>query len=77
MKLAAEDICAFDECSILHLCSITIPKNYRIFCSKDIIHFENFKKLDNLIKNIKELNTFPFMFNPCKGLDNNLLTALN
>lgn len=78
MELTKNDICAFDECSVLHLCEIIIPKNYRLFCNdKEKICFEHFNKLNSLIIKINTLGSRPFMFKPYSSLDNNLLTASN
>lgn len=76
MMISKNDTISFDECTILHLCEISIPKAFKIFFGKDKIVHRNFSIL-NQFKNFLDFNgVCKYRFEPL-NLETNIIKAAN
>jgi hypothetical protein len=64
MVLQQENSYAFDDCSILHLCHIAIPKTFKIWFESDKICPRNYKTLKQFIDKLKDLGISKYRFVP-------------
>lgn len=77
MVLSKENIYAFDECSIIHLCEIRIPESHRVFCkNKEILTYRNFSELSKFTNKLKENKISIYKFIP-SSFENNLIKSVN
>jgi len=73
MTLSSDNRYSFDECSILKLCEIKIPKAYQIFFDKTTLTAKNYSKLKTALKKLDNHNIPKFRFVPSENIEYNII----
>ena len=68
---------AFDDSSILKLCTISIPASFQIFFQKKILTARNYPKLKLLIDKLARNGILKFRFVPAENMDDNIIKVAN
>ena len=68
---------AFDDSSILKLCTISISDSFQIFFQKKILTSRNYPKLKLLIDRLAGNGIPKFRFVPDENIDNNIIKVAN
>ena len=68
---------AFDDSSILKLCTISIPASYQIFFKKKILTARNYPKLKLLIDKLANHSLPKFRFVPAENIEDNIIKEVN
>lgn len=72
-----KNIYAFDECSILKLCEIKIPKSHQVFFDKNILTAKNYSKLKTAVKKLDDNKLLKFRFVPSSNIQGNIIKVAN
>lgn len=72
-----KNIYAFDDSSILKLCTIIIPNSFQIFFQKKILTARNYPKLKLLIDKLAMQGIPKFRFVPAENIDENIIKVAN
>ena len=64
---------AFDDSSILKLCTISIPVSFQIFFQEKILTARNYDKLKLLIDKLKKYGVQKFRFVPAENIEENII----
>ena len=68
---------AFDDSSILKLCTIIIPNSFQIFFQKKILTARNYPKLKLLIDKLANHSLPKFRFVPAENIEDNIIKVAN
>ncbi len=68
---------AFDDSSILKLCTISIRAAYQIFFPKSILTAKNYPKLKLLIDKLAKYDHPKFRFVPAENIEDNIMKVAN
>ena len=68
---------AFDDSSILKLCTISIPSSFQIFFQKKILTARNYPKLKLLIDKLAGYGVQKFRFVPAENIEDNIMKVAN
>ena len=68
---------AFDDSSILKLCTISIPASFQIFFQEKILTARNYHKLKLLIDKLAGNGVPKFRFVPAENIDDNIIKVAN
>ena len=70
-----EDIYAFDDCSIFHMCKLNIKYAFKPFFKEEFITHRNYNHLSLLLKYLKEKSKIKAKFVPCENFEKNILKS--
>lgn len=68
---------AFDDSSILKLCTVNIPNSFQIFFQKKILTARNYNKLKLLIDKLTIQDISKFRFVPAENIEDNTIKVAN
>jgi len=68
---------AFDDSSILKLCTVNIPNSFQIFFQKKILTARNYNKLKLLIDKLTMQDIPKFRFVPAENIEDNIMKVAN
>lgn len=73
MALPESNLYSFDDCSILNLCEIYIPKSHQFLVNnKERIYCNNYNKLNSLLQWLRVKCISPYKFIPSENFEKNL-----
>ena len=68
---------AFDDSSILKLCTISIRGAYQIYFTKRILNARNYPQLKSLIDQLTRYGYSKFRFVPAENIEDNIIKVAN
>ncbi len=64
MSCGLDDVVGFDECSLIHLCKIKLPKSFAKVLNSDAFQFKNRENLELLVEKLSERKVKLCKFEP-------------